>query len=199
MTPSKFDDLTKILATSTSRRQALRRLGGILGGTALAGVFPGLALASGGNSACAHFCNAVFGANTPAAGQCTSEAAHGKGLCSTCGSGTPASSICCTRNSSGFCSSYSGAHCPCESSQCLTCQNGACVSTCTSDQYCSNGTCLAFLGCSEGCSATLGLLCGPGLSCCPFGAINPPDAGLCCLAEDCNTVAVAGFCPSPGC
>src|SRR5215469_1191909 len=124
MESSKFDELTKILATSTSRRAALRRIGGILGGTALAGLFPGLAFAS--NRDCAHFCNAVFGADTPAAIQCTSDAAHGRGLCHTCGSANP-SSICCTRNSSGFCTSYSGAQCPCESSQCLTCQNGTCV------------------------------------------------------------------------
>src|SRR5437588_3157317 len=88
MQPSRFDDLTKALATATSRRQAMRRIGGILGGTALAGLFPGLALAS--NSACAHFCNTVFGANTPAASQCTSDAAHGKGLCYTCGPAAPA-------------------------------------------------------------------------------------------------------------
>lgn len=198
MESTRFEELTKSLATATSRRQALRRIGGILGGTALAGLFPGLAFAS--NSACAHFCAAVFGADTPAANQCTSDAAHGKGLCYTCGSSTPASSMCCTRNSSGFCSSYSGTHCPCDSSQCLTCQNGACVSTCTSNQYCSNGTCQAFVGCGDVCSASLGLYCGPGLSCCLIpGVINPPDAGLCCLAQDCNTVAIAGFCPSPGC
>src|SRR5215469_14426606 len=124
MEPSKFDELTKALATATSRRQALRRIGGILGGTALAGLFPGLAFAS--NSACAHFCNAVFGADTPAAVQCTSDAAHGKGLCHTCGSSTPASSICCTRNSSGFCSSYSPTlPCACPTGQ--TCCGGTCV------------------------------------------------------------------------
>src|SRR5689334_3389803 len=72
MDPSCFDDLTKTIATATSRRQALRRIGGILGGTALAALFPGLAFAS--NSVCAKFCAAVFGANTPAAKQCTSDA-----------------------------------------------------------------------------------------------------------------------------
>jgi len=140
MEPTKFDELTKALATSTSRRQALKTiaattLGGILG---LGGI--GTALAS--NSACAKFCNAVFGANTPAANQCISDAAHGKGLCHQCGSATP-TSICCTRNSSGFCSSYSGAHCPCDSSQCLTCDStsGTCVSSCTSGQTCCSGTC----------------------------------------------------------
>jgi hypothetical protein len=45
MDSSKFDALTKAIATSTSRRQALRRILGILGGTALAGLVPGVALA----------------------------------------------------------------------------------------------------------------------------------------------------------
>src|SRR5947209_6113665 len=88
MDPMRFEELTKALATSTSRRRALRRIGGILGGTALAGLFPGLALAS--NSACAKFCNAVFGADTPAANQCISQAAHHQGLCYTCGPAAPA-------------------------------------------------------------------------------------------------------------
>src|SRR6266550_7502591 len=71
MDPTKFDELTKALASSTSRRQALRRIGGILGGTALASLLPGRVLASGGgNSTCVHFCNAVFGADTPLADEC---------------------------------------------------------------------------------------------------------------------------------
>jgi len=111
MDPTKFDEVTKAFATSTSRRQALRRIGGILGGTVLAGLVPGLALAN--NSACAHFCASVFGADTPAASQCTSDAAHHTGLCYTCG---PASSggtqpICCPENPDGTCTSYSSATC----------------------------------------------------------------------------------------
>ena len=86
MDPTRFDELTKALASSTSRRQALRRIGGILGGTALASLLPGRVLASGGgNSTCAHFCNAVFGADSPAADQCISQAAHKTGLCYECG------------------------------------------------------------------------------------------------------------------
>src|SRR5947209_1192290 len=136
MDPMRFDELTKALATSTSRRQALRRIGGILGGTALAGLFPGLASAS--TSACAHFCNAVFGADTPAADQCISDAAHHKGLCYTCG---PASSggtkpICCPENGSGQCTSYSTATC-CGSS--ATCLGGSC---CANANVCGS-TCLA--------------------------------------------------------
>src|SRR2546425_11244609 len=81
MDPSKFDDVTKALATSTSRRQALRRIGGTLTGAILASLFPGRLLAS--TSACAHFCDAVFGADTPAADQCISDAAHHRACATT--------------------------------------------------------------------------------------------------------------------
>jgi hypothetical protein len=125
MDSARFDALTKALATPTSRRQALQRIGGTLTGAVLAAFPFEQALAKGGgNSACAHFCDAVFGADTPAASQCISDAAHGKGLCHQCGSAAP-SSLCCTRNSSGYCSSYRGTHCPCPSSQ--VCQNGTCA------------------------------------------------------------------------
>ena len=86
MKPNIFDDMTKAIATATTRRQALRRIAGILGGTALAGLFPGLALAD--NSDCAHFCNSVFDPG-PDRGQCKSDAAHGTGLCYTCGPASP--------------------------------------------------------------------------------------------------------------
>ena len=123
-----LDEVTKALATATSRRQALRRIGGILGGTALAGLFPGLALAN--NSGAAHFCASVFGANTHAAGQCTSDAAHGTGLYynSNCGGGTQ--SVCCPTNSNGQCTSYSSATC-CSGGQ--TCTNGTCAAVCLPD------------------------------------------------------------------
>ena len=82
MNHNRFDDLTRALAGSTSRRQALKLLGGGL----LAALVPGAALAKGGgNSACTNFCAQVFGANKREAGKCTSEAAKGKGLCYTCG------------------------------------------------------------------------------------------------------------------
>ena len=134
MKESIFDDVTKALATATSRRQALRRIGGILGGTALAGLFPGLALAD--NSACAHFCNSVFGPG-PDRGKCKSDAAHGTGLCYTCGPASPGGTqpICCPQNPDGTCTSYSSATC-CGSGQ--TCTNGTCVAT--NCDVLSNGT-----------------------------------------------------------
>ncbi|HJT59484.1 MAG TPA: hypothetical protein VJ761_23450 [Ktedonobacteraceae bacterium] len=143
-----FDEVTKALATSTSRRQALRRIGGILGGTALAGLFPGLALAD--NSGCAHFCTSVFGGDTPAQAQCASDAAHHTGLCYSCGPASPGGTkpICCTKNGSGFCTSYSSATC-CSGGQ--VCQNGTCVTPCTpdggfchQDSECCSGTCDAY-------------------------------------------------------
>lgn len=145
-----FDDLTKAIATATSRRQALRRIGGILGGTALAGLFPGLALAD--NSACAHFCTSVFGGNTPGQAQCASDAAHHTGLCYTCGPASPggAKPICCPQNSNGTCTSYSSATC-CSGDQ--VCQNGTCVTPCTAngghctqDSQCCSGMCDEYSG-----------------------------------------------------
>jgi hypothetical protein len=127
MDPTKFDAFTKALATSTSRREAFRRIGAILGGTALVGLIPGVALAD--NSACAHFCNAVFGPG-PDRGKCTSDAAHGTGLCYTCGPSSPGGTqpICCPENSDGTCTSYSSATCCSDGTVCMS---GSCVTLTT--------------------------------------------------------------------
>jgi len=189
MDSTRFDELTKALATPTSRRQTLHRIGGALAGGLLATLLPeGVLAKGGGNSACAHFCAEVFGADTPAADQCTSDAAHHKGLCYTCGpassGGGVASSICCSRNGSGYCSSYSSAHCPCDTSQCLTCQNSTCVSTCRSDQACSNGTC----GCAPG-TVTCGSVCCS--DCCngtqQTSCFNPNGSHCCPAGNTCGT------------
>ena len=192
----RFDEITKALATKTSRRQTLRRLGGILGATALAGFFPGLAFAS--NSTCAHFCAAVFGADTPAAGQCTSDAAHGKGLCYTCG---PASaggtkSICCP-GGSGHCTSYSSATC-CAGSQ--TCCGGTCTS-CPTGGVCSGSSCVCPAGqsnCHGTCKnttsdptncGTCGHVCAAGETCvsgaCTCGSHGDCPAGQSCCGGMC--------------
>ena len=128
MESTRFDRLTKALAGAASRRQALKALtvaavGGVIGVRSA-----GTAHASG-NSACAHFCDAVFGDDTRAARQCTRDAAHGFGLCYTCGPASPGggvapSAICCTRTRHGHCERYDDAAC-CGSGQ--TCQHGNCV------------------------------------------------------------------------
>src|SRR6266571_6377594 len=126
MDSSRFDELTKALATATSRRQVLKAIAA----TTLGGIFGlgGADLALAKNMTCAQWCAAVFGDNTPADEQCSAAAAHGKGLCYSCGpkssgGGVPPSSICCTRNTSGYCSSYSSTTC-CGSS--ATCLGGSC-------------------------------------------------------------------------
>ena len=124
---NRWDELSKALASGVPRRKALRMFGSALVGAILIGGRFEKALASGGgNSACAHFCASVFGANTQAAGKCTSDAAHKRGLCYTCGpaslgGGVAPSSICCTRNASGFCPSYSTTFCPTVVSGVLVC------------------------------------------------------------------------------
>ena len=61
-----FDDLTRAMATATTRRQALRRIGGILGGTALAGLVPGLARANSLQST-----RTTMATNLPCSSVCT--------------------------------------------------------------------------------------------------------------------------------
>lgn len=181
MKASTFDALTRGLATPSSRREAMRRWAALfsasaLGGTALSTLSPGIALASGGNSDCAHFCNAIFAPGS-ARGTCKSDAAHGTGLCYTCGpkasGGTQA--ICCTTDSNGFCTSYSGATC-CSSGQ--TCQSGTCASACPAGQTDCNGTCTNLSNdcfncgaCGNSCEAVGGSpgCCGSGFCICGGG------------------------------
>jgi hypothetical protein len=126
-------------------------------------------------------------------------------LCHACGSVAP-SSICCTRNASGFCSSYSGAAC-CSSSQ--ICSNGMCVAqttttsttttpackpnggTCSGNSdccsgNCSNGFCCASgqIGLSNGSCATP---CTPGSTC----------SGPCGTADCFQDTSGAFYCGNP--
>jgi hypothetical protein len=199
MSEHPFDDLARTLAAmGTSRRQALRAVGGaLLGALVVSPAQQVLADDNRGNSQCAHFCASVFGADTPAAGQCTSDAAHGKGLCYTCGSSTPASSICCTRNSRGFCSSYSPTlPCSCPSGQ--TCSNGQCVVTCaTPFQPCGSnpvGVCLTnqegtsnfcattSFSCATAPTCTSSTACGAGSFCAMAGCPGLPTGTGNCIA-----------------
>jgi hypothetical protein len=206
MEPSRFDDLTKALASATSRRQALKTIaattiGGILG-------LGGIGSAFAKNMTCAQWCAAVFGDNTPADEQCSADAAHHTGLCYSCGPQSPGggvtpSSICCTRTSSGYCTSYSSATCcgssatclngsccananvcgstclaaPCDSSQCLKCDptSGTCVG-CPSGQSCLNGSCCPNSQVCNGVCCPSGQSCLNG-SCCPNSRVCN---GVCC-------------------
>jgi hypothetical protein len=197
-----FDEVTKAIATSTSRRQALRRIAGILGGTALAGLFPGLALAD--NSDCAHFCDSVFDPG-PDRGKCKSDAAHHTGLCYTCGPASPGGTkpICCPQNPDGTCTSYSSATC-CSGGQ--VCQNGACVTpctpdggSCTLDSECCTGICDSYSG-TCGCEAD-GTHCHRDSDCCT-GVCNEATtlcgcapSGIVCLrnSDCCSGTCIPGI------
>ena len=125
MKSTRFDQFTKELANSTSRRQVLRviTVGSISGIVGLRATDT----AHARNMTCAHFCASVFGESTPAAEQCAADAAHHKGLCYTCGPASPGGTkaICCVQNPDGTCASYSAATC-CASGQ--TCSPaGTCV------------------------------------------------------------------------
>ena len=220
MQSSNFDELTKALAASTSRRHALRLIatasvGALLGLGGVSTAFAGHRRRSRTrtspsrtpkpNKDCAKWCAQVFGPNTPAAGQCTSDAAHNKGLCKQCGSTAP-SSICCNRNGSGFCDgTVAGATC-CPSGQ--HCDNGDCVAdclpnctgktcgddgcggscgTCSSGQTCINGSC-----CSNACGS---VCCGSGERCLADGCC-PTDHFVCANTYCCS---VGDLCTESGC
>ena len=145
MIPSNFDELTKALATSTSRREALKpiavfTLGSILGLSWISNAFARSCAPNGRHCnsktpCCSGFCNPAT--KTCACGSTCNSACP----CPTgqnCQSGT---CVC----PSGFCND----NCPCPTNE--SCINGTCCS-CPSGQSClSNGTC-AYL-CSSGCPA----------------------------------------------
>jgi hypothetical protein len=132
------------------------------------------------NKTCAQWCASVFGANTPAAKACTSEANKCQGLCSTqsgclTNETPPApSAVCCVRNSSGYCTDYAGATC------------------CSGTQVCRNGQC----GCTPECIGKecgpdgCGGQCGPGCAACETclsdGTCSTPCNGEgCCDGTTC--------------
>lgn len=168
MDPNHFDALTRSLSEARSRRGLLRTLAATaLGGLGLAGLARGATAAPGspdGNSAAAAFCHTLFG-NTRAAGQCTSQAAHGQGLYSAC-KGDP-NNYCdeaCTNiqtdtSNCGSCDNVCSGGDACNTPVCVngtcdtapltggactvngqpgTCQSGTCVQICTSS---FNGVC----------------------------------------------------------
>jgi hypothetical protein len=103
--------------------------------------------AARGNSDCAQFCSSVFG-NTSEAGKCTSDAAHGTGICYECGPKAPPNNgltLCgqkCVNpktdpNNCGAC----GHACAAPTGGTATCTAGGCSSTCPAgDLVCPGGT-----------------------------------------------------------
>jgi hypothetical protein len=205
MNSSNFDELTKALATSTSRRHALRTIvtasiGGLLGVSTISTAFgrPRARPAPSGprgNSNCAKFCAAVFGPNTPAANQCTSDAAHNKGLCHDCGTRAP-SSICCVRNNPGGpCNGTAGACC---SAGCPGCPTGQ---TCTTTGCCTPDCAGKMCG-DDGCGGSCGTCTSPdtcenGQCTCVTPPLPPPGPNL--VVCFCNDGSQPSFCTGPLC
>ena len=170
MDSSRFDDLTKALATSTSRRQALKAFG--------ASVVGGILGLSGIDTALAHkpFCRGNG-----------SKCNRGSDCCS----GYCANNV-CTCPPAPACNSA----CPCPSDS--TCLNGTCCPTsqacngacCPSGTVCVNGACCPT---SQACNGT----CCPSGTTCVNGACCPTSQvcnGTCCPS---GTVCVNGTCAHP--
>src|SRR5579884_3055366 len=129
MDDRQFDELTRRLVRPVSRRQALKLAIAALAGSIFADSRSGRAFAGGGNSDCAHFCHAVFSGDD--AGKCTSDAAHGTGLCySACGPNGAGGTLCGAQSNGQF-KSYSG-------TACCTSGSACCGNTCTSLKTTSN-------------------------------------------------------------
>ncbi len=206
-----FDDLARAVAGGKSRRQALKQFGGVVGAAVVAAI-PGQALADpGGNSDCAHFCNDVEPPG-PGRGECKSDAAHGQGLCATCGPAAPTGhpDVCGAGTSAVAC-------CPAATPNC--CNNQTCVSLASDVHNCGacgkvcqappNGTATCVGGvCGFACNAGFTLCngacvneqtdvhnCGACGKVCPQGASC--TGGACVCPQ--GTVACAGACFSNLC
>jgi hypothetical protein len=195
-----FDALARELARGLSRREALHRLAGGFAGALLAtlGLERAGAAAPGGNSACAHWCHSL--PPGPDTDHCTSDAAHGQGLCYQCGPAAPAGhpdlcsiaglgATCCPATApdccGGRCTNVLG-----DSSNC-----GQCGMACAAGESCLNGQCT---GDCPFCASLCPLphpRCGP--LCCPVGADCQIDEGphgliysCSCPADQCGNVCV---------
>ncbi len=207
---TRFDNLARSLAQPASRRGAL---GVVVGGAlALLDASTGTAKrrhrrgkgaqpAGGGNSQCARFCAAVFGADTAAAGQCTSDAAHGKGLCHQCGAAN-ASTVCCQRTSANTCPNYPAATC-CPDGQ--TCTQGACQPTiCSPAEGCARPgaypyivNCPQTTSCAEVQNVDGGCVCVQRACGQPCSMGSDCPSGVCMRIPGCCSLDRDAFCATP--
>jgi hypothetical protein len=169
-----FDAITRLLATPTSRRAALRR---IALGVGLTGSFVGTrtrssSVSAAQNADCAAFCQQL--PPGPDRGACVSNAAAGTGLSFQCGpaAADPAHQLC-------------GGVCVDTTTDLLNC--GSCAVTCPAGQICDLGNC------STPCPAGQ-TLCG---DVCASVLIDPDNCGVCgnrCTFPRAGATCVAGTC-----
>jgi hypothetical protein len=232
MDPTRFDSLARSLGRPTSRRGALGLVVGVLAlrGEGAAGVAkprhrhqerakqrakrhraqasaskPAACRATtASNSACAKFCARTFGADTPAASRCTSDATKCQGPCYQCG---PA----CTDH----CQTLCGTTCTTLGTN-TNCT--ACADVCVAPETCGGGTGKG-CGCSDNGAACQGKNCddvtnncgktvscgtctGTGQTC---GGGTPSQPNVCGCTPNCADKACGapngcgGFCPNETC
>ncbi len=182
MEPSQFDELTKSLATPTSRRQAIRRIAaGALGGL--------LAIAGIGGTALASKCPPGL---TDCGGKCvdTKKDPNNCGTCGTkCQSGLCVNGLCCPVGAvdcHNSCCSFTCCNNVCTNTQSDVNNCGSCGHVCPPGDSCVNGTCV----CKSGVVCN-GVCCKPGQKC----------IGGQCVTVCQNNVCTGGACPfiSNGC
>jgi hypothetical protein len=193
MQPSNFDELTKALATSTSRRHALR----LIATASIGGLFGlgGIRMAFGKNSPC-HRNGTACSANQKC---CSNYCVKGK----------------CTCPPVPTCNSV----CPCPSGQ--TCVNGTCCPTanvcgsscgCPTGQVCLNDQCAPCITAGNSCNASieccsnnccLGLCCDSDRICLSNGTCAKPceapggcgnSCGCYITRQICGTLGNGGSC-----
>jgi hypothetical protein len=213
---NRFDELAKSLAGSVSRREALVRLGAGLAGVVLAslGARP---VEAQGNSACDNFCDSIFTGSD--AGHCTSDAAHGEGICYQCGPAAPAGHpdfcnvagigpTCCTSTAPNCCSgkcvtlSSDVNNCGMCGMGCSGPTNGNGHAVCnqgTCDIVCDNGFNKSGSMCVAAC-LSFGSTCGSGSPCCSGLACGGSAVvGTCCLADQSTACTTNAQCCSGEC
>ena len=167
MEPSRFDELTKALATSTSRRQALKALaatlGGLLGlgsvGTALANCKPNGIGCNTGTQCCSGKCQHGTCCSSQEGATCSVDR--------DCCSGTCCQGVCCTSGQVCLSNGSCATPCPAFGGPCSgSCGSGICTLDISDAQYCSNGTFLPGSFCAYD-------------SMCPKGYFCQPDATAC--------------------
>lgn len=192
----RFDDLARSLAENGHSRRGLLKVGLGFVGAAAAGVLPGVARAGGGNSSCVDFCKSVFPDGGSDYGHCVADAAHGEGLCFTCGPKAPPShgplcdTVCCAGTE--------------------VCCNHQCTSaTCTGGHVFNTATCrcecpaTAPVECGGTCQApcappfvldttTCACVCPTGTVACGTGCVTPCSAPFVLDPTTCTCVCPAG-------
>jgi hypothetical protein len=148
MEPANFDELTKALATATSRREALKTiaattLGGILGLSGIGTVFAKPCKPNGKHCTsktvcCSGFCDSTTRKCACQAGTCNSSCPCPSGQSCVNGSCCPTSQVCGSVCCTGTCVN---GQCTCPSS-CQVLANGTCAQICTGvPDSCTCGTC----------------------------------------------------------